>query len=227
MAIKQLGPAASGSTDAVTFGQAEIAANKNAASGYPGLDANLHISASRLPPGAQAESLFRRTGAISETFSRRSAALANQAAALTSGQMTLVAIPLVKGQVVSTITFMAGTSSAVTPTNQWFALWSLALAQLGITSDDTTTAWSGGAEKTLTLTSPYTVTTDALFYVSCMVAAATVPSMYCVSSQSSVTSLAPVIVGKDTTHTGLTNPASAPVTPTLANLANVPWAWVA
>jgi hypothetical protein len=173
---------------------------------------------------AQWAALVRRTGAIAETIPRMGGFLA-AAAALTSGKMTLIGIPLLKGTVVSKITFAGASTGAGTPTNQWFGLWSSAGEQLGLTSDDTTTAWAVNSEKQLTLSSPYTVTADGLFYISCMVAATTVPTLVC-ASVNVVGGLAPIMAATDNTHTGLTNPASAPSTAILTASANQPYAWV-
>jgi hypothetical protein len=168
----------------------------------------------------------RRTGAIAETYSRIGASLVAQSP-LASGQMAFIAIRLMRGTVVSKITFYSGSTGTVTPTNQWFGLWSSTLSQLGVTNDDTTTAWAANTEKQLTLASPYTVTADGLFYLSCMVTAATVPTIYGITGDASTSGLAPAVAGKDTTHTGLTTPGSAPATATLATLSSAMWGWVA
>jgi hypothetical protein len=168
---------------------------------------------------------FRRTGAIAETYSRRGSQTGNQAA-LSTGLLQATGIELIAGDVVSKITFQAASTALVTGTNQWFALFSLAGALLGITSDDTSTAWAASAEKQLTLAAAYTVPTTGLYYISCMVAATTVPTLQGVASQSANAAFAPVIAWRDSTHTGLTNPASCPSTATMSASGTYLYGWV-
>src|SRR6266536_3045736 len=49
---------------------------------------------------------------------------------------------LLAGVTYSTITFFSGTAAAVAPLNQWFALYHAETgAKIGVTNDDTSTAW--------------------------------------------------------------------------------------
>lgn len=180
------------------------------------------------PTGKYANSdlAARRSTALSETYSRLGRPVANQTSSLATGQMQFVAMPLFAGQSVTKITFVSGTTAATGPTNQWFALWNAALNRVGITNDGTNGAWGANTEKQLTLTQAYLVPSDGLYYVSIMVAAGTPPTLLGVSSAVGVSGLAPVVTGRDTTHAGLTNPASAPTTATLATSAVYPYAWV-
>lgn len=181
------------------------------------------LTASVNTPGA----LFRRTGAVAETYSRVGFPLANLAGSVVSGQQLFVAVQLFSGQVVSQIGFWAGTTAAVTPTNQFFGLWSSARAQLRLTADDTTTAWGASAEKVLTLSSPYTITADGLYYLSVLVAAATPPTLTGVASTGVPLAATPVLNGRDTTNTGITTPASAPATAAaFASSGSYPYAYV-
>lgn len=186
-------------------------------------DANGHIVDTAAPLTGQRDRLIRRTGSFVETMPRWQPTASS---ALVSGQMQMLAVGLLKGQVVAKIAFHTGTTAAGTPTNQWFALYSSALALLGTTTDDTTTAWAANAEKQLAMSSPYTVPADGLFYIVCMVAATTPPSLLSVATNGFLPQLAPIVVGRDTTHTALTNPASAPGTATLAAGSVMPYAWV-
>lgn len=139
------------------------------------------------------------------------------AAALVSGTQVLTSIWLEAGQIVTTIAFYSSTTAANGPTNQWFSLYSGALARLGVTSDDTNAAWTANTRKALNLASPYTVASTGMYYLGIMVAVSTAtPTIIGASSSVQVTSPAPMLVGRDSTNTGLTDPASAPVTATLA-----------
>jgi hypothetical protein len=78
---------------------------------------------------------------------------------------------------ISSITFWSGSTAAVTPTNQWFALVRQSdRAVLRATTDDTTAAWAANTAKTLSLSSAYTPGSDTLAYVGVMVAATTPPT---------------------------------------------------
>lgn len=123
--------------------------------------------------------------------------------ALTSGRVYLVPILLEQGEVVSNITFISGTTAAGTPTNQWFALCDSGCVVLAVSADDTTTAWGSSTAKTLAMGSAYTVTASGTFYLACLVAAATPPTLRG-SSTSGVLPTYPAING----NTGLTSPPS-------------------
>jgi len=163
------------------------------------LDANYYHSAKALLP----------TGYVAESIPRSMAYLTN-VTVLSSGRLSFVAVYLYAGQVVSTISFISATTAADAPTNQWFALYDLSRNKLAVTNDNTSTAWGAFTLRTLTLTSPYTVTTSGLYYVGAMVKATTVPSFYVAAGATAINTLAPIAAGYAATNTGLTNPASAP-----------------
>lgn len=160
----------------------------------------LAVNAFDLPASADAQTIPR--GLISSIT----------LAALTSGQLFLVAIPLTVGQVVNSISFLSGSTALNTGTNQWFALFSAARVQRAISADDTSTAWAANAVKTLAMTTPYTITTNGLHYVGCMVKATiAVPTLSGVLvPNTTALNLAPIICGN--ADAGLTNPASCPAT---------------
>lgn len=169
--------------------------------------------------------LQMRTGAISETMPRVAFQGAYQT--LVAGQMQLMAIPLTAGTVVTNIVFMSGSTAGASMTNQWFALYSPALAKIAVTNDALTAAWAANTEKSLALSAAYTIPTDGLYYIACMVAGTTPPSLLGATALNTVYgNLAPVLAARDTTNTGRTNPASAPATTTLAASASFLYAYV-
>lgn len=171
--------------------------------------------------------LVARTNSLAETYSRIGASMLNTVAALVTGDEFLVAIPLRAGMLVSTIVFYSGGTALSGGSNQWFSLRNSSLGLLGVTSDDTSTAWAANAEKPLNLATAYLVPSNGLYYLGIMVNATTVPTLSGVNSISgALGGLAPVLTGRDQTHTGLTNPASAPTTSTLATTGAYPWAYV-
>lgn len=147
------------------------------------------------------------TGALSEGGFGRSIPLSSQAL-LTSGTLRLGSqMVLPKNRAVTAITIMGGSTAAVTPTNQWFALVRVSdLAVLGKTADDLTAAWGVSVNKTLTLTATYTPTDDELVWAAILVVAGTVPTIVGWSVNATVTGVVPVLGGNSTT--GLTTPAS-------------------
>lgn len=147
------------------------------------------------------------TGALTEVGVGRYNAMSSQAV-LTSGTLRLSGMcVLPKDRVVASITIPSGSTAAVTPTNQWFCLVRVSdLAVLRKTTDDTTTAWGAGSNKTLSLSSSYTPAGDELVYLGVLVVAGTVPTIVGWSINQSVTFIAPITCGNSTT--GLTTPAS-------------------
>lgn len=163
------------------------------------------------------------TGAIAETFPRMLVAAA--VSALVSGQHRLVAIPVKKDQIITSITFLSGTTAAVAPTNWWFSLVDTGLGILRLTADQTSTAWGTNTFKTVALTTPYTVTATGYLYVGIMMAAGTPINLQVYTSNTTVTGAAPILVGSSTT--GMTTPPALPASAgALTPLTNVPYAYV-
>lgn len=159
-------------------------------------------------PVPRAGSILLPTGAIAQTVPRVSAG--TNFAALVSAQLLLVAIWLPASVTVTSITFVSGTQALVTGVNQWFALYSAARGKLGVTSDDTSTAWGASTAKTLNLATPQAITAEGLYYLGCMVKATTVPSLVGQSATPATKDIPPILSGLSTA--ALTNPASAPAT---------------
>ena len=129
---------------------------------------------------------------------------------------------------ISSISFMSGTTAAVSPTNQWFSIYDSSRNKLAVTADDTTTAWAANTLKTLTISGGYTVATEGYYYIGIMVAAATVPTLYGSNiTATNMIALPPVMGGRDATNTGLTTPATAPATAAaLTVTSGVMWCYV-
>jgi hypothetical protein len=146
--------------------------------------------------------------AASETISRADCDADTNV--LVSAQLVLQSIVLPLNSVITSATFVSGATAAGTPVNQWFALYDQNLNKLGVTSDDTSTAWAASSAKTLTFASQITTAYSGLFYLGVMVKATTVPSILGFSSRLTLNALAPKLTGTSTA--ALTNPASAPAT---------------
>lgn len=179
--------------------------------GTVALDATGHLPPSLMPVGPRAIAITRRSLATAETFPRMGATLGSQSA-LVSGQQQFVAITLLAGMTITSIVFYSGGTALAAGTNQWFGLWDSSRNQLRLTSDDGANAWAANAEKSLNLTTPYVISADGLYYLSCMVAGGTLPTLIGVASSGAHLGAAPVLGGRDQTNTGLTTPATAPAT---------------
>lgn len=149
------------------------------------------------------------TGAIAETFSRAFSTYTANSAALTSGTMFMSAIALSAGTTVSSATFTSATQAAVAPTNQWFALYTSALALVGQTADDTSTAWAANSAKTLSFATPLVTTYSGLYYLGILVAAGTVPSLAGGTMLNVVQNIVPKLSGTSTTTLTDTAPGTA------------------
>lgn len=99
--------------------------------------------------------------------------------ALTTAVMLSVALPLQKGDLVTSLTFRSATTAAGTPTNWWFALYSSAStpALLSQSADQLTTAWAANTDKTLALATPQVITTSGIYYAAICVVATTPPTL--------------------------------------------------
>jgi hypothetical protein len=165
-------------------------------------------SAAQVGADVQRRGQFLPTGARAATFGRAGVQQAN-AGTLTSGTMLLCSIDLPAGLVVTSATFLSGTTALSGGTNQWFALYSSARALLGQTADDTSTAWGTNATKTLTFASPITTTYTGQHYLGIMVAASTVPTLFANTINTALSQITPVVVGASTTGLTDTAPATA------------------
>lgn len=121
-------------------------------------------------------SLLNSTVVVAETSPRTANSMMNQAQAMVSGTLYLNALPLLKGEVVSSITFVNNTTT-VGLTHAWFALYDANLNLLAWTGDDTSaTNWTANTARTYniaknnvggTITS-YTALVSGLFYIGAM-----------------------------------------------------------
>lgn len=100
-----------------------------------------------------------------------------------SGVLHLQPVWLPKGLVVSNLTWHNGGTAAVTPTNQWAALYDSSRVQLAITSNKTTTAIAANGKFTWAVatiasgpSTTFTTTYSGLYYVGLMIAATTMPT---------------------------------------------------
>ena len=168
---------------------------------------------------------LRPTGALAETLPRFFFSSTNSSA-LTSGTLKLTGIELYAGQTVTSITYASGSTAANGPTNQFFGLYSSALAKLAESANDTTTAWGANANKTLAMSTPYTVTASGLFYLAIMVTATVaVPTLVCQQGGlSQPYNVAPIINGNSTTGLTTSIPATAAALSGAHN--TIPYAYV-
>lgn len=165
------------------------------------------------------------TGAITETVPRWVSV--GNLAALTSGTLLMCAIDLMVGDVITSISFKSRSTAGSGLTNQWFALFDANRVCLAVTNDDTTAAWAVNAKKTLNLTSPYTISTTGTYYIGCMVAGTTVPTLAGVANATAILSgEAPILYGTSTS--GLTTPFTVGNTASALSSSGtgMPWAYV-
>jgi hypothetical protein len=163
------------------------------------------------------DTAFFVSGAKAETFPRKLVPEVNTAL-LSSGRLSLEAIAIRSGELLTSISFWSATTAAGTPTNQLFGLYDNNLNLLRSSNNDTTTAWAANTRKTLNLTSTFTTTYTGLYYLGIMVTATTVPTVkgYTARTGGQLVAAAPSLGGTSTTGltTTLPNPAAAPGTVT-------------
>lgn len=169
-------------------------------------------------------SYAKPTGSLAQTTIRAPHDAGN-ANMLSTGRLSLVAISLAKGQVVTSISWLSATTALSVGSNQWFGIFGSDRVMKKVTGDDTSTAWAANTVKTLNLSSTYTATYTGLYYIGICVVATTVPTLRVNSNNVNLTGIAPILSG--TSDTGLTNPASCPSTAAaLTAVANVPYGYV-
>ena len=151
-------------------------------------------------------------------FNQQRIDVASDTAALTTQVMTMVALPLNAGDLITKLAFKSGATAAGTPTNYWFALYDTAGALISQTADQASTAWAADTTKDLALATPYLVPTPGVYYAGIMVKATTVPSLVgCTLARAAVSTgfLSTDKVLSQTSGSGLTTTAPATiVTPT-------------
>lgn len=152
------------------------------------------------------------TGTKAETMPRE---LCEEVSRTTvSGTLYLYSVFLRKGQVVSNISFFSSTVAAATPTNGFFALYSLRRDLLASSANFTTEAWAANTIKTKAMTAAYTVPISQIYYIALMTTATTTASLKGVPSIAGGELYANNIAGGGSSNTGLTtvlpNPANQP-----------------
>jgi hypothetical protein len=98
-------------------------------------------------------------------------------AALATGVMTAVAVPVQPGELITNISFKSGATAADTPLNWWFALYSSAGALLAQSADQATAAWAANTLKTLALATAQRVSAGGVVYAVAMVKATATPTL--------------------------------------------------
>jgi hypothetical protein len=163
------------------------------------------------------EVAYRPTGALAETFPRHS--INGSAYSGVSGTLVLTAIPLPKGAVVSSITFLNGATAANTPTDYWFSLYDSSRALLARTADQLTAAWGTNTTKTLPIATTaagsatsFTTTYAGLHYLGFVMTATALPNLMAgaITGNTNFQSLPPILSG--TSNTGLTTQSAYPFT---------------
>jgi hypothetical protein len=143
------------------------------------------------------------TGAIAETVPRWSL---SSTASPASGNLYLTGVWLQVGQKVTSITFMSGTTAAISPTHWWFALVDKNFKLQGHTADQTTTAWAATTAKTVALVTPYTATYTGMYYLGFMMTASTLVNVSAAPAALNQAALAPPFAGPSSS--GLTTPGT-------------------
>jgi len=96
---------------------------------------------------------------------------------LATGVMTSVPIYLQAGDVITSVSVVAGATAGATMTHWWFALYDTTGALMAQTADQTSGAIAAGAVLTKALATAQTIKKSGVYRVGIMVAATTVPSL--------------------------------------------------
>jgi hypothetical protein len=172
---------------------------------------------------ANLSNLLLPTGGLAETFPR---GLASVNASPSTGLVSMTAIPLPAGLIVSNITFIVGAAVESLGTNGWYALMDSTGKVLAVSAAQTgATVWgSANTPVTIAMVAPFTVPVAGSYYVAVSVTATGVPSF--ASNNLSVTSAsrqAPALCGSAGTQTA---PPALGAVFTLSSAVNCFYAYV-
>lgn len=170
------------------------------------------------PPPTLVQSNYKATADLTENFSRVLAGSVNTGNII-SGRINLQAIYLTSGMPVASLVYVNGTTLGVGQTNLWAALWDPSGNRVAVSQDETTNIVPSLTEKVFTLANgPFPISTAGMYYASYVwVGSGAVPTLLGTTSRDVVTGLAPTITGNGA-NTGLTNPASSPLSVNLATI---------
>lgn len=153
------------------------------------------------------------TGTLAETHPRQVCPETNTVAPTASGTLFMQGIYLKAGMLISNIAISSATTAAGTPTNYFFALYSLSRALLAQSANQTTAAWAANTVKTLAMTTPYRVQTSGFYYIGFMMTATTIITTKGGPARTGaqLAGAAPILHGASTTGltTALPDPAAA------------------
>lgn len=177
---------------------------------------------------APIQSQYKATADITENFPRTLAGVLT-GPGLTSGRMSVEAIYLTAGMVVTSLVYVNGTTLGVGQTNLWAALWDPTGLKVAVSQDELTAIVPSTTEKVFTLAGgPYTIPTSGMYYATyTWVGSGAVPTLLGTLSNAIVNGLAPILSGNGAT--GQTTPAAAPASinpATTVALSNIPYVQV-
>lgn len=149
-----------------------------------------------------------------------------------SGTLQMVAITLPRNLTVSNLSYLTGTTAAVTPTNQWAGLYDLNRNLLAISANALTAAIGASIGITYPVANvaagaatSFTTTYAGLYFIGILITAGTMPTLSGLAGLAAATGLAPVIAGQS--NTGLTVPQTFPTQATAITASQiVPLVWV-
>lgn len=188
------------------------------------------VVSQKAPSSAGGDEFLRNGGSVIRSTIARTACASVGLTAGATGVMYSVGIPLYAGDVVTKIGFRSGSQAAVSPTNWFFALYDTAStpAKLGQTADQTSTAWAANTAMEVALTSPYTITSDGIYWLSVAMAAGTVINLTGAALGNAAIATG-VATGQkplaQTSGSSLTETAPATITSGTASV-SVAYAWV-
>lgn len=112
---------------------------------------------------------------IAETYDRTNATASFNTAV--SGTLYMSALPLMAGQICTSLSFATAAIGATNPTNWWMALYDRNLNLLANTADQLTAALGASTVFTLALGTPYVVPVTDSYYFGLMIAATGTPRL--------------------------------------------------
>lgn len=142
---------------------------------------------------------LRPASTTGESFSRLGKALT--ALTVVTAQAVYVAVPVIRGQVITNLDFWSDSTAAGTPTHALAGVYTAALAQLATSVDGLTTAWAANTKRRFVMTVPYTVDDEDFVYAALAQVATTPATVVGLTQNAVLAAVDPAVSFTDTGHT--------------------------
>ena len=152
------------------------------------------------------------TGCLVETVPRYVVATLVGSIGTVLGTVKMTAVSLPAGMVITSITWVIGSTASASPTHGWLGICDSAGVQRAHTADSLTTVAAANSSITRALTTPYTIPTTGLYWIALSSTALTNPTVAGVSTPGGLSSTGTGILSGISGSAAQTTPGTDGVT---------------